>query len=63
MNKFEIELSIQKLKISNNIEDITRILNSMQITDEQFNTTQIRLWELKAYYNGLEFAQELYYKS
>lgn len=59
---FENELTIQKLKISNNISDIRDKLQKLSITHPDYEKNEILLWELKSYYNGLEFAQELYYK-
>ena len=60
---FENELTIQKLKISNNISDIRDKLQKLSITHPDYEKNEILLWELKSYYNGLEFAQELYYKT
>ena len=61
--EFEIKLSVQKLKIQNNISDIKEQLNNMPIIHPDREKTEALLWELKSYYNGLEFAQELYYKT
>ena len=60
---FEDEIVIQKLKISNNISDIQSRLRTISITNPDFEKNETLLWELKSYYNGLEFAQDLYYKT
>lgn len=60
---FEKEISIQKLKIANNISDIKDKLKNLSIISPDYEKNEILLWELKSYYNGLEFAQELYYKT
>lgn len=60
---FETELTIHKLKIANNISDIRAKLKRLSIINPDFEKNEILLWELKSYYNGLEFAQELYYKT
>lgn len=60
---FETELTIHKLKIANNISDIRAKLKRLSIINPDFEKNEILLWELKSCYNGLEFAQELYYKT
>ena len=58
---FENKLTIQKLKIANNISDIREKLANTFPSDSDYKKNECLLWELKAYYKGLEFAQELYY--